>query len=222
MVLCPDIESLPHTDSPRKLDTQWSKCGNIHILRQSKLRIISCEGCSPTGALTVSRACARKLGVLDLHGFGDAAKSPSSRTHPIITAFTMATNPVRALFRLPLRRMFSTSSPASNAFLGRSYDGASDLDSQRSRMPQSSPFDIAGVVDPAVANEDTEGFTPQEMLSNAHRFRQGEMYSPHDLTIEEMKKRRMERRKNFRDVFDVLGVNPIDEYKVYLNRQRHC
>ena len=58
------------------------------------------------------------------------------------------------------------------------------------------------------------------MQTNAHRFRQGEMYSPHDLTIEEMKKRRMERRKNFRDIFDVLGVNPVDEYKVCSNGRR--
>lgn len=98
--------------------------------------------------------------------------------------------------------------------MGRAYDGVNQLD-QQSRVTNQLPrFESAPPADALPANEQNSGFTPQEMLSNANRFRQGETYSPHDLTIEEMKKKRVQRRKKFRDVFDVLGLNPIDEYKV--------
>lgn len=45
------------------------------------------------------------------------------------------------------------------------------------------------------------------------RFSQGDIYAPNDLTMEELKMRRSKRR-NVKDVFDVLGVNPMTLYKV--------
>jgi hypothetical protein len=45
------------------------------------------------------------------------------------------------------------------------------------------------------------------------RWVPGDVYAPHDLSPAEMKKWRI-RANPSRDVFDVLSINPIDEYKV--------
>ena len=45
------------------------------------------------------------------------------------------------------------------------------------------------------------------------RWATGDVYAPHDLTSTEMEKFRVKQRPN-QDAFDVLGVNPLDEYKV--------
>lgn len=45
------------------------------------------------------------------------------------------------------------------------------------------------------------------------KWKEGDVYAPHDLSPVEMEKWRR-RRKGERDVFDMLGMNPIDEYKV--------
>ncbi|KAI9769521.1 MAG: hypothetical protein M1840_003998 [Geoglossum simile] len=45
------------------------------------------------------------------------------------------------------------------------------------------------------------------------RWAPGDVYAPHDLSPAEMKKWRV-RVKPSRDAFDVLAINPIDEYKV--------
>lgn len=42
----------------------------------------------------------------------------------------------------------------------------------------------------------------------------GDVYSPHDLTGLEMKKWKFGRKKPQQDAFDILGINPINEYKV--------
>ena len=41
----------------------------------------------------------------------------------------------------------------------------------------------------------------------------GDVYAPHDLSWVEMRKRKTPRRPN-QDAFDVLGINPLLEYKV--------
>lgn len=45
------------------------------------------------------------------------------------------------------------------------------------------------------------------------KWREGDIYSPHDLSPEEMKKWRMAKPVTV-DVFDTLGINPLHEYKV--------
>ena len=45
------------------------------------------------------------------------------------------------------------------------------------------------------------------------RWKQGDVYAPHDLSPAEMKKWRQRSRRAV-DVFDVLAINPINEYKV--------
>ena len=47
------------------------------------------------------------------------------------------------------------------------------------------------------------------------RWREGDVFTPHDLTGNEMRKwkKRVGRRE---DVLDVVGVNPLDHYRVGL------
>ena len=45
------------------------------------------------------------------------------------------------------------------------------------------------------------------------KWKQGDVYAPHDLSPVELKKWRS-RSKPTTDVFDVLAINPLNEYKV--------
>ena len=47
----------------------------------------------------------------------------------------------------------------------------------------------------------------------SRRWRVGDIYSPRDLSPEELKKWRTPQKVK-QDVFDVLGINPLHEYKV--------
>jgi len=59
----------------------------------------------------------------------------------------------------------------------------------------------------------TEEFTQQELLTSQQRFVPGDIYAPNDLTMEEFTARRSN-RKPVRDAFDLLGINPLTQYKV--------
>lgn len=52
------------------------------------------------------------------------------------------------------------------------------------------------------------------------KWQPGDVYSPHDLTGTEQKKWKFGRTKPQSDAFDVLGINPINEYKVRALRPR--
>lgn len=66
-----------------------------------------------------------------------------------------------------------------------------------------------------------DGIHQLEKLSRAAEFekyqlrnwREGDVYSPHDLSSVEMVKWR-QRQKTNSDAFDALGINPLYEYKV--------
>ncbi|KAF2625203.1 ribosomal protein S18 [Macroventuria anomochaeta] len=45
------------------------------------------------------------------------------------------------------------------------------------------------------------------------KWQPGDVYSPHDLTGAEQKKWKFGRKKPQSDAFDVLGINPVNEYK---------
>ena len=47
----------------------------------------------------------------------------------------------------------------------------------------------------------------------ARKWRTGDVYAPHDLSPEEMRKHQKYRPPGA-DVFDVLNINPLDEFKV--------
>lgn len=51
------------------------------------------------------------------------------------------------------------------------------------------------------------------------RWKPGDVYSPSDLSGAEQKKWKVGRAKPTADAFDVLGINPVSEYKV---RGEHC
>jgi small subunit ribosomal protein S18 len=46
------------------------------------------------------------------------------------------------------------------------------------------------------------------------KWKQGDVYAPRDLSGVEQKKWKNARRAPQNDAFDVLGINPINEYKV--------
>ena len=48
---------------------------------------------------------------------------------------------------------------------------------------------------------------------NARKWKPGDVYAPHDLSAAEMK-RWMYKRPGTTDAFDVLGIDPLKEYKV--------
>lgn len=56
----------------------------------------------------------------------------------------------------------------------------------------------------------TENFTKQMF----RKWNRGDVYSPHDLSGAEQKKWKKGRTTPQNDAFDVLGINPINEYKV--------
>lgn len=58
-----------------------------------------------------------------------------------------------------------------------------------------------------------EQFSPQELQQTQHRFIQGDIYSPTDLSWEALRARRSQ-RKLMKDTFDMLGINPLTQYKV--------
>jgi hypothetical protein len=47
----------------------------------------------------------------------------------------------------------------------------------------------------------------------SRRFKAGDVYAPHDLSATEMAKWKKSQRPNY-DAFDLLDINPMDEYKV--------
>lgn len=53
-----------------------------------------------------------------------------------------------------------------------------------------------------------------ELIQTQHRFSQGDAYAPHDLSFQEQRKRRARKTPSF-DAMDLLGINPIKEYKVH-------
>lgn len=57
-----------------------------------------------------------------------------------------------------------------------------------------------------------------EIIQTQHRFGQGDAYAPHDLSFQEQRKRRARKTPSF-DAMDLLGINPIKEYKVYTTLQ---
>ncbi|MCJ1355640.1 MAG: hypothetical protein MMC33_005632 [Icmadophila ericetorum] len=50
---------------------------------------------------------------------------------------------------------------------------------------------------------------------NARKWKPGDVYAPHDLSAAEMK-RWMYKRPGTTDAFDVLGIDPLKEYKNYM------
>ena len=55
----------------------------------------------------------------------------------------------------------------------------------------------------------------------SRRWREGDIYAPHDLSEVEMAKWKKRTRPDF-DVFDVLNFKPLDHYKVFSHLRCFC
>jgi small subunit ribosomal protein S18 len=73
----------------------------------------------------------------------------------------------------------------------------------------------AGLDRPSQSREMLESERRSQYQRQIYRkWQPGDVYSPHDLTGAEQKKWKFGRKKPQSDAFDVLGINPINEYKV--------
>jgi small subunit ribosomal protein S18 len=73
----------------------------------------------------------------------------------------------------------------------------------------------AGLDRPSQSREMIESERREQYQRQIYRkWQPGDVYSPHDLTGAEQKKWKFGRKKPQSDAFDVLGINPINEYKV--------
>jgi hypothetical protein len=142
--------------------------------------------------------------------------------------------------RVPLARTFSTArpllaptNPLSNEFDGTpragprnrpigGFMGDARDDAQRARNIMSFLSEHHAAASPAPsagASPQTDEFSLQELSQSQLRFQQGDIYAPNDLTMEELRARRKNRRP-VKDAFDVLGINPLTQYKVRLPAPR--
>ncbi|KAF9694864.1 hypothetical protein EKO04_006766 [Ascochyta lentis] len=72
----------------------------------------------------------------------------------------------------------------------------------------------AGLDRPTQTREMIESERRSQFQRQMYRkWQPGDVYSPHDLTGAEQKKWKFGRKKPQSDAFDVLGINPINEYK---------
>lgn len=53
----------------------------------------------------------------------------------------------------------------------------------------------------------------ERQMPRTSRWQVGDVYAPHDLSVVEAAKWR-KRKSSERDVFDILGIDPLEEYKV--------
>jgi hypothetical protein len=108
----------------------------------------------------------------------------------------------------PNIRQFESSKPDDDRSRARSV-----MDVLTSRLPHSPSAATSTTVNSSSTAASTEEFTQQELNNSQFRFQPGDVYAPNDLTMEELRARRSNRRP-VKDAFDVLGINPITQYKV--------
>ena len=72
-----------------------------------------------------------------------------------------------------------------------------------------------GINRPSQTREMLESERREQFQRQIYRkWQAGDVYSPHDLTGAEQRKWKFGRKKPQQDAFDVLGINPLNEYKV--------
>jgi len=98
--------------------------------------------------------------------------------------------------------------------------------SQASSPPPTAPVSLAtrqareaGLDRPTQSREMVESERRAQFQRQVHRsWQTGDVYSPSDLSGAEQKKWKTGRKKPQSDAFDVLGINPVSEYKVGCRR----
>ncbi|KAG9199885.1 hypothetical protein B5807_11078 [Epicoccum nigrum] len=116
-------------------------------------------------------------------------------------------------------RCFSSGAPRQNAndilnILGdiKTSDGARPA-SPGTLAPTQIARDL-GFNRPSQTREMIESERREQFQRQIYRkWQPGDVYSPHDLTGAEQRKWKMGRKKPQQDAFDVLGINPLNEYK---------
>jgi len=99
------------------------------------------------------------------------------------------------------------------------------MDKEKMGIPKGIPGLLRRADDMRRENQKTgAGSTSEEILKNKlgedltrqikRRWNEGDIYAPHDLSPQEMKKWKTRKTTEY-DVFDILHMNPIDEYKVF-------
>ncbi|KAJ4318452.1 hypothetical protein N0V94_004407 [Neodidymelliopsis sp. IMI 364377] len=133
----------------------------------------------------------------------------------------------RLAFRAPVAigsasslRCFSsgpqTQDKALLSILGGSAARNPPADQQRPRVPSLATrlARDAGLDRPTQTREMIESERRSNFQRQMYRkWQPGDVYSPHDLSGAEQKKWKFGRKKPQSDAFDVLGINPINEYK---------
>lgn len=93
--------------------------------------------------------------------------------------------------------------------------------------PRKSGIDVLGQLEQQMQRSRSRSSVPLDTMTRAelarksreiermqHRqWRSGDVYAPHDLSHEEMR-RYQKTKPPSADVFDILQINPLDEYKV--------
>lgn len=95
--------------------------------------------------------------------------------------------------------------------------GASEFETRLKALRDHQPtLDVPGEVQKSGTGPDGEedkGVELAELVHTQYRFGQGDVYAPHDLSFQEQRKRRARKTPAF-DAMDLLGINPIKEYRV--------
>ncbi|KAL6707583.1 hypothetical protein ACN47E_003932 [Coniothyrium glycines] len=136
------------------------------------------------------------------------------------------------LTRLPLRpavftsrtcpRCFSSGPQKQDATLLSILSGTKDHNPSATQQDAKSPSLAArmtrdlGLDRPSQTREMIESEKRSQYQRQMFRkWMPGDVYAPHDLTGKEQKKWKVSRKQPTQDAFDVLGINPILEYKNY-------
>ena len=109
-------------------------------------------------------------------------------------------DPAEVPYRLPSQTTKDSKLHKTSQAMGKrlSFERRSNTADQRSRTMEQ--------VDKANRAKDLDKL-------QTRRWKQGDVYAPHDLTPAEMKKWKM-RKKSSVDAFDILAINPVDQWKV--------
>ncbi|MCJ1255670.1 hypothetical protein MMC24_003487 [Lignoscripta atroalba] len=110
-------------------------------------------------------------------------------------------DPAEVPYRLPSQTTKDSKLHKTSQAMGKrlSFERRSNTADQRSRTMEQ--------VDKANRAKDLDKL-------QTRRWKQGDVYAPHDLTPAEMKKWKM-RKKSSVDAFDILAINPVDQWKNY-------
>lgn len=94
---------------------------------------------------------------------------------------------------------------------GGNAAGTTDANRARARQVMEQLTPRLNAAAPVV--QQAEEFTERELMSSQFRFMTGDIYAPNDLSMQELERRRGNQRP-IRDAFDILGINPMTQYKV--------